>query len=49
MSYQDYLQDCWNQANPDEDDRTHEVVSVYCSSAGAVVVAGDRLIHLAQK
>jgi hypothetical protein len=60
LSHADYLQDCWNQANPDEndrtddeieachtvDDRTHEVVSVYCSSAGAVVVSGDRLIHL---
>jgi hypothetical protein len=31
------------------DDRTHEAVSVYCFGTGAVVVAGDRLIHLAQK
>jgi hypothetical protein len=60
MSHADYLQNYWNQANPDEDertdeeieachtvdDRTHEVVSVYCSSDRAVVVAGDRLIHL---
>lgn len=62
MSHADYLQDCWNQANPDQDDltaeeveachtvddRTHEVVSVYCWGDRVAVVTGDRLIHITQ-
>ena len=61
MSHADYLEECWNQANPDEgrtdeeieachtvDDRTREVVSVYCYGDRTVVVAGDRVITLAR-
>lgn len=60
MSHSDDLQECWNQANPDEDDRTDEeievchtvddrtrqVITVYCWGDRTVVVTGDRILSL---